>query len=183
MTVGGVEAPEHGPRPRAERCACGQGLRRDARWCPRCLEPVARPPSRFDPPHAPVPAQLPSLAELEEAEAVRARQWRAQFSRTRGGPTSFGLRGRLIATGCVIWVALWALIAGAVLFLAMWLLVSVLVLRDIWKLERQPPPPGARSLTSDAPALRPLPAPGLTQPLDAALPRSHPPPSHSLPPH
>lgn len=82
----------------------------------------------------------PTLEEVAALEAERAQEWRAQYSRWQGGPTSFGPRGRIGATAFLAWVALCSYVAGAQLFCLMWMLVSVLALQNIWKLERQPPP-------------------------------------------
>jgi hypothetical protein len=112
--------------------ACGADLSPDVPWCVRCYEPVRH----LTPRDAPLPT-LP-LEEVVDPRTVRAdfaplRVQPREYSRTRGGPTSFGLLGRLAVTGVVIALLPWGMIGSlALVYLVGYLPVAFVVLRATW---------------------------------------------------
>ena len=112
--------------------ACGADLSSDVPWCLRCYEPVRHLTSRETP--------LPTLPakDVVDPRTVRAdfaplRVQPREYSRTRGGPTSFGLLGRLAVTGVVMALLPWGMIGPlALVYLVGYLPIAFVVLRATW---------------------------------------------------
>ncbi|MEA2484733.1 MAG: hypothetical protein QOC55_2680 [Thermoleophilaceae bacterium] len=102
---------------------CGAVARPDAAWCGQChaaFSAAAAPaaPGRF----VPVAAGPTAVPE---------------YSRWRGGPTSFGPAGRISWTVAVLLVAAFSVFSGDIFFMGLWMLfVGPIVLRSVWKRDR-----------------------------------------------
>jgi hypothetical protein len=94
------------------------------RWCGRCLEPVRE----FEPRSA-----------VHVGGVVGTPRPVPRRSRWRGGPTSLGPVGKVLATVAVVLLGPWSLSFGTLLWAPVWVMVSVLVLREVWR----PQPIGA----------------------------------------
>lgn len=127
------------------RCpACGATLPPDVRWCVRCYAPVRELTPR-DPP-------LPPLADVEEPPAHIAR-WAPlphvppprEYSRWRGGPTTFGPWGRIGLSALVVLFFPWGPFTGiAFFYLLGYIPTAAILLWGIWR-KGVVEPPGASS--------------------------------------
>jgi hypothetical protein len=107
------------PAPRTCR-DCGAALSPDLRWCGQCLAPVLEfaPRARF------------------EGGFVDTPRHDVHYSRWKGGPTSFGPVGRILATLLVILFGPWTTSAFVIFYTPIWILVAMVALKAIWKKER-----------------------------------------------
>ncbi len=101
---------------------CGARLVDDAAWCGQCLAPVA-------PPEVSVTTQR----RIHEVDHLP----KAEYSRWRGGPTSFG---PVVKIAITVFVLAMGPIGGIQQFRVMWLIVwgpiAALVLWGTWRRQR-----------------------------------------------
>lgn len=110
------------PAPRACR-SCGSALSADVRWCVRCLAPVVEFAAR---PTAP-------------GTFVDTPRHQVAYSRWAKTPTSFGPRGRIVATMLVVGFGPWTVFGGFQIanpfflwYLLAYIPASIMVLKHIW---------------------------------------------------
>ena len=100
---------------------CGARLVDDATWCGQCLEPVG-------------PA---SEAPLQRRVFQREHLPKAEYSRWRGGPTSFGPAVKIAIT---VFVLAMGPIGGLAQFQILWFIawapVATLILWGVWRKQR-----------------------------------------------
>jgi hypothetical protein len=117
---------------------CSALLRPGADWCLNCLQSVATPTTATDPPEG-----APTIARTQRTQRQGALRpelrprpalKRAEYSRWKKGPTSFGPATKVVLT--VIIVAL-APLSGAlgmqVLYLIGYLPIALLLLWGLWR--------------------------------------------------
>lgn len=91
----------------------------DAQWCASCQVP-----------------QRPDVLVMQARQRDKETRVVPEFSRTREGVMSFGLRGRLVCTAIVLGVFWWLLMTAAPFALIWFVIALPLFLRDIWKRTR-----------------------------------------------
>lgn len=116
-------------------CAsCGGAMRPAERWCSLCLAPRAVRPD------VPLVADVRSAPAPARASGPYALRPVPRYSRWRGGSTSFGPRGRILASLLAFVPLVWVFYSAGLFGLAfgiIWIVFGIpLVLRDVWKRQR-----------------------------------------------
>jgi hypothetical protein len=138
---------------------CGAALSKDIPWCGQCFTPneassTHRPLSRDLHPREAVaaPSAAPAPTALAEPQNVVVVPEAERPSVLRGGPTSFGLLGKLLITlilaaigvGAFLFLEEWRtdqgreMLAFEVYFLGAYAILAAVILVFTWRVERRP---------------------------------------------